>query len=326
MTILDAKIPYHEVLRLWYRKNRYLKNVDDKEIKQRAKDIICNLLIITENNMIGFRPWAEGGNYWFTVWTHVVEEFALRFGPYPAGFSEDIIKNWHIPDPMFPANKKAIEAIKDLDFIVDKHLIKYGEHDKLKSIYENGIIRISPASSFNDPSLNPAMRDNELELLIYTDILDAKIDSVNEFINKHKNNLPKEGNLKIRFDLNSDYYIYCLSSVYDYRLFADFKADSCLIITEPKLFFRKLLKAFSDTYHNWKVNGGPVQYIDPMDHNIRSLNEVDIYLFKHFRYCYQQEYRVLWVPPVAINNLNPIFLQLPDIKEYCEFLSLKDTK
>lgn len=325
MTILGTKISPHEVLRLWYRKNRYLKYIDDKELKQRAKDILCNYLILSEDNKLGLRPWNEGGNYWFAVWTHVLEEFILRFGPYPAGFSEDFDQDWHIPDPTFPHNKKAIKAFKDIDFNVGNYLIKYGKYDILKSIYENGIIRISPASLFNDPSLNPAMRDNELELSIYTDILNIKIDTINKIVNNHRDNFPKEGNLIIRTESISDYYVYCFSSAYDYRLFADFKADSCLIITEPKLFFRSLLKAFADKYQNWKVNGGPVQYIDPLNHNIQRLNEIDLYLFKHFRFCYQQEYRVLWVPPIAVNDLKPIFLQLTDIKKYCNFMSVKDT-
>ena len=138
---------------------------------------------------------------------------------------------------------------------------------------------------------------------------------------------PKEGNITLKIESNSDYYVHCLSSVINFRLFADFEADSCLIITEPKLFFRKLLKAFSDKCQSWKVNGGPIEYIDPLNHKIKDLKEIDkLYLFKHFRYCYQQEYRVLWIPPVAVNKLEPILLQLSDIKEYCNFISLKDTK
>lgn len=327
MTIIEGKITSYEELRLWYRNNRYLKNVDVKDLEQRAKDIICNYLILTENNKIGFRRWNEGGNYWSSALMHVVEEFDLRFGPTPPGFSDDLIKDCHIPDPNFPANKKAIEAFKDLDFIVGKHLIKYGKHEHLKSIYEDGIIQISPASSYNDASLNPAMNDDELKLSIYLDVANINAGTIHNIIMDRMDQFPKEGNITLKIESNSDYYVHCFSSVINFRLFADFKADSCLIITEPQLFFRKLLKAFSDKYQNWKVNGGPIEYIDPLNHKIKDLKEIDnLYLFKHFRYCYQQEYRVLWTPPVAVNNLEPILLQLSDIKEYCNFISLKDTK
>ncbi|MHB8068690.1 MAG: hypothetical protein ACYDIC_12415 [Desulfobaccales bacterium] len=312
---------YQERLRLKYHMDRYLKNLNENELIQRAKDIISNYLILTDNNLIGVRPMEEDGSYWFVKWVHLLEEFAFRYGPFPSGFPNDFIKDCHIPNCLWPINKKAIQIINKLDLTINKYLIKFGNYKNLKTILEDGIIRISPASSYNDPSLNHAIRDDELKICIYSDVSDCKIEDARKIINERRNQFPKEGNITIKFEVNSDYYIYCLSSMFDCRLFSDFGADSCLIISDPRKFILNLLNAFSKKFNNWKSNGGPVRYIDPIDHDILKLGELDLYLSKHFRYYYQQEYRIVWVPPSIFNKLDYIYLQLDDVQKYCTLIS-----
>jgi hypothetical protein len=44
--------------------------------------------VVTEENKIGLPPIDGEGHHWMVTWTHVLEEFVLRYGPYPAGFDE----------------------------------------------------------------------------------------------------------------------------------------------------------------------------------------------------------------------------------------------
>lgn len=104
----------HEMIRLQYRARRYMEHLSDQELENRAKDILLNQFILTEENKIGPHPINEEGEYWMTVFTHLLEEYVIRFGPYPAGFPRGLINQVRIPDPRLAAASKACEVVKML--------------------------------------------------------------------------------------------------------------------------------------------------------------------------------------------------------------------
>jgi hypothetical protein len=63
--------------------------------------------------------------------------------------------------------KRAIEAWRDHHLAPDRAIIKYGRREHMTDLVERGRLRLTPASNYDDPSLNPAIRDAELEFSIH---------------------------------------------------------------------------------------------------------------------------------------------------------------
>jgi hypothetical protein len=96
-------------------------------------------------------------------WTHALEEFALRYGPYPNCFSDGSIKDAPIVNPTYPASPPAKDAIGSIQENCSYKLRKNGH---LAAMFKYGRIRIAPASYYADPSLNNAIQDDELSFLV----------------------------------------------------------------------------------------------------------------------------------------------------------------
>ncbi len=82
----------HEMWRMQYQARRYMEHQSVDDIGQRVRDVILNQMILTEESKIGLHPINEEGVYWMVMWTHLLEEFSIRYGPYPAGFDKGFIK------------------------------------------------------------------------------------------------------------------------------------------------------------------------------------------------------------------------------------------
>jgi hypothetical protein len=47
---------------------------------------------------IGLLPIDDVSGVWMEKWTHVLEEMQLRHGPYPSGFTRNILHSEPLPD------------------------------------------------------------------------------------------------------------------------------------------------------------------------------------------------------------------------------------
>ena len=89
------------------------------------------------------------------------EEFTLRQTGLPTFPSLGPDAPECLPRPTHP-NPPPSVAIWKTRCAQSDALFKFGQHRNLKKVFTDGTIRLSPASSFEDPSLNPAQRDAEL--------------------------------------------------------------------------------------------------------------------------------------------------------------------
>lgn len=302
----------HELWRLQYRSNRYMQHLDEAALQQRAKDVFLNLLTITEQNKIGLPPIQEGEE-WMVLWTEVLEEFDIRYGPYPAGFENGVITNQSLPLPNAPLAEKAARAVmaaKVNGLEKGSYLVKYINSIFLES-FRGGHIRIAPASSYQDPSLNDATRDEELELYIQPHPSFMRLDVIDQHSHQPKGRIYPRGN-KIKKRAGSDYYLFCLSEVLIPRLFLDFDKDACVIVKQPGEFYRKVVEAFERQLKGWTAFAFSVAYIDPLK---TSISELDIYRQKHFRYAYQRELRFIFLPQRPIQKLEAFTVHLSEMPE-----------
>lgn len=304
--------------RMQYRSRRYMEHLSEEELEQRVRDVVLNQMVLTEENKIGLPPIEKYGEYWMVMWTHLLEEFSIRYGPYPAGFDRGFIKDLKTPDPRLPLAPKACEAVKRLQISPNKFVFKYNNRKWLEQTYKKGIIRISPATFYKDPSLNPAVHDEELELYIQPHPSEIKLEVIDHKTGKSKGFI-KPVDSKITRQTETNYYVYCLSSVLTPRLFLDFDADACLIIKKPNYFFEKVLDAFEKQNPSWVGISKNVTYLDPLN---SLLKQIDVFSCKHFRFSYQKEVRLIWLPPKIVKELDHQYFELGSLEDCCEFIEV----
>ncbi len=291
------RMPRHVAWRTWYRGNRYLEYVDDKALVERHHEILNNLFTLTEERKIGIIPMEQGGDYFAALQTHVYEECLLRKYKYPHPLNLDEIQ---YPDYDWVGLEKAANHAKTRPLNAGEFLVKYGEYKYLHPTYEKGKIRISPATAYQDPSLNLAINDDELNINIYFHPNREELRELEILATELDNPYQTVGNIEWPVKARTNYYAYCLGADFSLRMFPDFQADSCLLIYDPKTFIERIFQAMSGLISNWKAFGSGIKYIDPYN---TIPKEIAIYRTKHFKYAYQKEYRLCWMPPSVQSRL-----------------------
>ena len=304
-----------EYIEKQYCVNRYLQHLSLKDLIQRTKDVLAIYCVLNEQGRIGLRPINGEGEYWATLFIHIMTEMDLRKATFPDGFLEDA----PLVNPTWPEIPKPVDAIKRIKLSGD-YLVKYGEQRYLRPMFERGRLRIAPAASYNDPSLNQARKDSELEVSILLDPSETKIELVNQHTLESERTIEAIGNITATIDCTSNYYVYCLSMVYDARLFDDFEADCCVIIHQPLRFVERLYKEFSQRFPGWTGQATGVVYYDPL---IIDRMPSSVFFHKHFRYAYQKEYRIVLRPPNSEKRFEPFFVELGSLEEYCDLVCLQ---
>jgi hypothetical protein len=303
-------------LRAEYRIKRNLQHLTKEQLRQRFIDIFLNLFTLRHDGKLAFPAPGEDAGFWIRLFVHVLEEHVLRFGPYPKGFEDGFAQNLDLLKFVGPIGARANKAVAHASHLGASSLLKYGQADHLKAMLETGRIRIAPASCYSDPSLNRAIRDDELQLDFFLPPSEFKLEAFDHKTGRSKGPLQLVGN---RFSVTStsDYYVYCLSAALDPRLFVDFSSDACLVVKDPKGFSGRLVSALKAEFPNWAVGLEQVKYVDPV-----SANPIEIQLFKtkHFRYAYQKEFRFVCLPPEPIEQLRLRFIELGNLQDCCELL------
>ena len=121
--------------------------------------------------------------------------------------------------------------------------------------------------------------------------------------------------------IDNNYYVYCLSSLYSLDLMEEFKANAIVKIKQPF----KFIKAMSENLSPWIVGNPEIvrciyrnrEFNYTQDNYIN--DGIPPYTLKPNRYSHQKEIRVVW-KPVNVNGMEErIITSCPNIIEYCEF-------
>jgi hypothetical protein len=302
-----------------YRAKRYCQHLNQSELNRRIRDVIINLMRLTQDAKIGVPPPIEFEEIkWMELWTHVLEEMCLRHGPYPKGFTREILHSEPFPNYAGELGQKAAAVLSGKGIKPGEVFIKFGKADHMRSLFECGAMRVQSASYYATPDHNGAVRDDELSLSISLALTREDIIK----IVKNPQDLP-EGQIDHRFDAmyqsGTDYWLYCVTTSVEPRLFVDFDADSCVIIKDRDRFQRLLTLqsavAFPKTVHRH----GKASYVDPQ---LPTTAEIDVPMSKHFGYTYQDEYRFVWRPSTPSFNLSYVELELGSLRDFAELVML----
>ena len=108
-------------------------------------------------------------------------------------------------------------------------------------LVSTGRIRIAPAATYNDSSFNHAIRDDDLHLDFCPPPSELKMEVFDHRTGQSKGIIRPLGD-KLSVGVNSDYFVYCVSSVLAPRLFLDFGYDACVVVSNWRAFAEKLFR------------------------------------------------------------------------------------
>jgi len=295
----------------------YLGLVTIDEIYARFRILAISLMDVGTDGLCQPAAWGK----WHDKWVHTATEILLR----DLSLDDERCRaDWSFLGSA-PLRRAVSAYSRRRPSWGDKLLVKYGSAQYLRSGLKYGTFRISPANSYNDPSLNAARRDDELERLL----VDTAVDTTSLFGPLAETMPPEDRALYTRpVQSVSDYYIFCLAMGWNVRLFNDFNADACLVITDPKRFIRALGEAAKGQLPDWRFCCKPVTYIDSVQDlrflRVRTEARFAPFFCKDFRYLHQKEVRAVWLPPdpAARLDLGHIFITLGSLEEYCELIEI----
>ena len=81
-----------------------------------------------------------------------------------------------------------------------------------------------------------------------------------------------------------------------------------------------MLKTLASKFPSWLIFATGVRYIDPLN---CFKDNVEILTTKHFRFSYQKEYRVACCPVKPKEKLEQIFINIGNLEDICELISLE---
>jgi len=291
-----------------YLSNRYLASLSLSGLESRLDDILINLLFFSKDGSISFDQTSQM-NGLVERFVHVDEEMRER------GLSINLVNKASEYKEKYPNILKAITVWNDRKPLTGDYLVKFSKKEYLEQMIDFGKIRVSDAGFYNDPSLNLAVRDNELSQTI---ILPHGTKIRKKMSSGEYEEIKGIQSISLTNNYPENFYVYCLTKTYQHRLFDDFNADACLLIYDLKKFFDRFLNCLKKSYSDWQLKSGDVRYNDPFFPPISS----DIPFNKHFRFCYQSEFRIAIKPKKPEEKLGPIYLEIGSLTDCCELITL----
>ncbi len=304
-------VEQHMIIRLEYERDRYMKHLSDDQIIQRANDIMRNVHQIDKIGRITLENRDPRVYYWMDRFSEVLKEVSLRQIPKHI-FGSGAVKDYPYPrDGVRPT--RIAQSLTGIKVTEGDYLVRYGKYDHLLDAYDTGRIRLGPAASYDDPSLDVARKDDELSFQMDIDT------SVFPVLGPGARNIGPR--FPIKGSIKTNYYILCMSSCLRARLFLDFPdAEACLIINNPEKFKERLFEAIKSKLPQFSQKAKRVVYYDPL---WVAPTEIQPIFSKHFRYAYQEEVRFAALPPEPTSDLEPVFINLGSLKDIA---TLVDTR
>lgn len=261
---------------LEYEGYRYLGRLPNDELADRYESILRNMraLISPDRHVIPSITFLSSW-YWYRKEHQTRLEFFLRGTSPPMTPPAKPLDN---PQPNAPVRPRSPNA-GDVVF-------RYGEAKYMRPLVQEGAVRILPASEYQWAE-GYARGDNEVEKCSFAPGQYTRI------LTQDGNKIPIIGDLK-RATSFPDYYVLCTACDWDDALFDDFRADACVVITQPETFANRLAQVAEAQLPGWLFYHGAVEYFDPFETRLRQ--GITPSLHKDFRFAYQREYRFSWTP------------------------------
>lgn len=301
-------IPERSVESSWiqgYRDRRVYSHLTMDQLCDRYTALLENAIAFDDGGRAFVdRPTAP---YWSKRLAWTEEEFRLREAPELLVGIQD--RELGRPRPHVMAAQKLRSEIEQ--FPLRSYIVKFGKRAHVEEMLSKGRFRISPAASYSDPSLNRAIRDDELNAqTMFPAGTRLSVQADGEY-----KEIPNIIGPLCHTRHCENFFVFCAAGTFDPRLFDDFEADACLLVRDLNRFGLLLLREFATVARMTKQVHGSVHYEDPL-HPSGENHLVE--LTKHFRYEYQREWRMIWnsEEPLPL-TATPIFVEIGSLADSC---------
>ena len=270
--VFRAEFPESDDWAREYADNRYLRFDTRIGLNQRYHDLITNITVLTHTGQVTLTE----EKVWHRLFKHVViEMFRRGEPPVPHNFHPSVA-----PAILFPDQELCTRAAAAVAGVPKQgpYLVKYGKAEHMRGLYERGELHVAPASGFDDPDHNQAVRDRELSLRHYgvvandAGFLKARDVNENPAVMREPDHrfVPLSHAPKAQRDevtgfesYGPDAWMYCVSELLAPRLFSDFGADACVVL-DRDAFLARVCDALRPPAGNKVFAHGLVHYIDPI--------------------------------------------------------------
>lgn len=324
---------FHEDWESEYLSNRYLRHESRSEVNQRFQDVWGNILVLRNSGKVDLSP----DPVWHRLFQHVAGEMYIRGEPPHQGNLDPSVE---------PANpfrdkvlcKRAVSSISTKSAMNDV-LVKYGRPGDMEQLYKDGLVWINPASTYDKPQNNQAVRDNERRLMFKGGV--ATRATPRKFLDRQSG--PSTFNVQSNLDfvriydapelaideyvsvgvnLDTDYWSYCMAGGLSPRLFSDFDSTACVVVKRNP-FIQRVYARMQEEKPDTSFNCGFINYEDPVGAYVSSridLNWMPVHMTKSLRYAYQHEFRLVWKPIPYRDNLEPIAVEIGCLEDIAELI------
>lgn len=295
-----------------YEQDRYLRHISDELLDQRLKGISANLWSTDRDGNVTPPRRSDVRSSLLKLAYHVMLETRERGLPAPPVFDEKALRDASLGSYV---PQKLVSPFMG----GPSGFAKFGKRQHLRASFEHGAFRIAAASSYLDPSLNPAQADHELEHAVITpnEHILMRLYGVDAAGNEVE--IPHTPLQLFRYMQVPDFYVWCCALSYDARMFHDFEADALVMIRDMDAFTTRFIAAVKAAKPALTPRHGPCIYYDP--YTVRREQLAPMYS-KNLRYLYQNEYRFVWTAPSGTADLPTFFVELGPLKDIAEYYEL----
>lgn len=293
-----------------------MRSATNEEIEDRSRDIAINMMNVNDKGQLSPGIPNDETRLWWELWTHILEEFALRSVDH---MKHDLMAQFPwISHPEQPRGLRILgqRKLPQTDFIA-----RVGQQQHMKAAFERGSFRITPATSYADPSLNPAIRDEELSVTAIRSGDTATIRRYDPTTGVSDDPIETIGNISFSTTMQENFFILCMTFGYEPRILDDFGANSLLAIHDVNRFLIRLEKAVKRVRPDLTLVARPVIYYDPY---LVQPKDMEAPFSKNFRYAYQREYRLVWHKPGLTFNEEPFFVEMGTLRDIAMLFNLRD--
>lgn len=305
-----------------YRAYRYLQDIPEDELYQYVRDAFRNFMTINEQGKTAPLPVSHPAHwYWRCRLIHIVEELCIRDEGYPRGLNDVFAKSIRLPRADSLRAINAFSAVNHQLLAKGEHLVKYGQKTYVLDMFNKGLFRISPASSYAASEYNDAIADTELKFTY--NLYNSSPEVISRYAVVPSSLTTKDllyGTAFLELTQHEDYYLFCLSTLYSPRLFDDFESDACLIIHSPVEFRNRLMRSVENQVKSKSWAFSEVTYLDPFSIPNPSHHP---YLCKHHRYAYQNELRAAWqMHEGSSHKLDAVYVELGSLENIAQVVCI----
>ena len=321
-----------------YSANRYLRFETRRELNQRYQALMTNITILTDAGAVDL----TNAEHWHSLFRHVVAEmFMLGQPPVHHNFDPSVRKAILFPDEGLCT--RAANAVSRYP-MRGNLVVKYGRAEYMRPLYELGHVYMQPASYFDRPhEHNQAVYDQETishykgamvrqsergtylrAQSVYAEP-DTFLDPDHDFIHIFEApDVTRDEFIHFGLEIDSGFWLYCMSDTMMPRMFSDFTADACVVL-DRREFIARLRSAWQRLVPaKGELGFGPVIYDDPVGAyaNLAVRQGVTNYFTKTFRYTYQREFRFAGMPKPPDETREPLNLYLGSLDDIGELIVL----